>query len=78
MLSPLFHYLRVVNKSMDPANGCDDLYYPLKISPPIVVSYQCSSGIYQRAHATSDLIEEWKPSNGFKQLLLVFYWVGII
>jgi hypothetical protein len=78
MLSPLFHYLRVVNKSMHPANGCDNLYYPLKIRLPIVVSYQFSSGIYQRAHATSDLIEERKPSNGFKWLLLVFYQVGII
>jgi hypothetical protein len=68
MLSPLFHDLQIVNKSMCLANGNDDLHYPLKIHPLIVVSYQFSSSIYQRAHATSDLTNEWKPSDRFIQV----------
>ncbi len=79
MLSPLLHDLWIVNKqSMHPANGCDNLDYLLKICPPIVVNYQFSSGIYQSAHANSNLVKEQKPCDRFKQLILVFYQVGII
>jgi hypothetical protein len=77
MLSPLLHDLWIVNKSVHPANGCDDLYYLLKICPATIVSYQFSSSIYRRAHATSNLNKEWKPHDRFKWLIL-FYWVGII
>jgi hypothetical protein len=48
------------------------------ICPLTIVSYQFSSGIYQRTYATGNLVKKWKPCNRFKWLILVFYWVGII